>query len=325
MSAGLALLGIDDFSALPPPAPASTHSHAGITAIPLHTDTGADKVDELSDGDIGVGPHGHHLSPADAVQKTINKSSLTIQVKSKKAGIKESNNNHGSEQDEVDEVNKKKLEMTTTSQDDQAGTHDDEEVELDGSPVVEEPDCEEYDSDVPQVSVRCPDCDQLLKNSWFLAKFRHKCVRARDDNNDDDEAPEEEQSLSISTRLRKRKLIDSDPKNKVAKLCSVIKSPVNKREVETQQQGFFQCPIQSCPRICETKQKLMIHLALSHFLQDLEDDYIKEADDQSAARKCPHCQDIQPNNNKLVFFKHIATEHEDVIEQFTFTKEIETT
>ena len=64
----------------------------------------------------------------------------------------------------------------------------------------------------------------------------------------------------------------------------------------------------------------MLHLALSHFIVKLEEKYITpEFIDGAGERLCPHCGQLQPPN-KLSFIRHIAMEHEDIIEVFAADK-----
>merc|ERR1712168_875231 len=82
----------------------------------------------------------------------------------------------------------------------------------------------------------------------------------------------------------------------------------------------FTCPLKGCERSCETKRLLMLHLALSHFIVKLEEKYITpEFIDGTGERLCPHCGQLQPPN-KLSFIRHIAMEHEDIIELFAADK-----
>lgn len=195
-----------------------------------------------------------------------------------------------------------------------------EEIELEGSPVIGDPVEDIKNDDNVLGKVKCPECDTVLRSSWYLSKSRHSCVSDTNEITEEEEE-EEEERLPV---VKKRKLIDSDPKNKTSRnrtfnSPTVIKSPRAKKEsTEAREMKMFCCPLSGCSRKCETKVRLMIHLATSHFLAKLEEKYSEDSqpgETESAARKCPHCQEIQPNNNILVMVKHVATEHADVIEE----------
>merc|ERR550534_3677430 len=55
---------------------------------------------------------------------------------------------------------------------------------------------------------------------------------------------------------------------------------------------------------------------MSHFLVKMESKYISSADRvilEDGRRKCPHCDKVQPAH-KLGFIRHVAMEHQQVME-----------
>ena len=198
--------------------------------------------------------------------------------------------------------------------------------------------------------VKCPDCGTLLRSSWYLPPSRHSClstlspVTASSHNQSIDTAQEAGQKL----RPRKKRTLSEDNNSnaygKTPKVDADHVAPSPKLKVETGERKatpkFYSCPLDGCSRKCETKKLLMLHLAISHFMVKMESRYISSAGKlnhtfeldllvcyvmlisemmldnailEDGRRKCPHCDIIQPSN-KIGFIRHVAMEHENVME-----------
>jgi len=72
--------------------------------------------------------------------------------------------------------------------------------------------------------------------------------------------------------------------------------------------AFNTCPLTNCTRKCTNKTELRVHLAMSHYMDELEKEYGTGANMDS----CKMCEKILPNN-KLSLLKHIAVDHEVVM------------
>jgi len=336
VSAGLALLGINDFSGYNHRPPVPQFSHSGITAIQCHHNPVQVNSPGISNQifvQSALYQQHHHVSTGLMIQK------ISQNLKC------EANNN------ESPWERKKRLVLHESPED------KDEEIQLEGSPVTEEIneedtndesksfsnmdnetgsiECEDcgtalrsewhrhpsrHDCNVDsEGKVRCPDCHTQLRNSWYLPSSRHNCTSTKVSSNNEriNETEDEDRGQKRIRRNSRRSAI----------------SPATKQETETPEtsRGFitpsrrvcgdtptnlkqFTCPLKGCERSCETKKLLMLHLALSHFILKLEEQYITpEFIDGTGERLCPHCGQLQPPN-KLSFIRHIAMEHEDIIE-----------
>jgi len=78
--------------------------------------------------------------------------------------------------------------------------------------------------------------------------------------------------------------------------------------VAPEQSALHMCPLTNCTRQCSTKADLRVHLAMSHYMADLEKEYGTGADMTS----CRKCDKILPKN-KLSLIKHMAVDHEVVM------------
>ena len=147
-------------------------------------------------------------------------------------------------------------------------------------------------------------CKVTVRGSWYLPPSRHHCPGS-----------------STPTR-RKRRRVTTDT------TCSPGPSSARKTEDHTD----FCCPLVDCSRQCDSKKLLMLHLAISHYQEELEDRYIKgqycitminyqlsinnplsEGVCGEGGLVCPDCGDIQPGN-KLNLIRHLAMDHEVVME-----------
>jgi len=78
--------------------------------------------------------------------------------------------------------------------------------------------------------------------------------------------------------------------------------------VAPEQPALHTCPLTNCTRQCSNKADLRVHLAMSHYMEELEKEYGTGADMSS----CRKCDKILPNN-KLSILKHMAIDHEVVM------------
>lgn len=121
----------------------------------------------------------------------------------------------------------------------------------------------------------CQYCQVTVRGSWYLPPSRHHCPGY---------------SPSAGSARKRRRLFTSP-----------------RTEIEE-----FSCPLPGCNRRCDSKKLLMLHLALSHYQDQLETLYIRGVCSEGG-RVCPHCGDLQPGI-KLNFLRHMAMEHEVVME-----------
>jgi len=68
-----------------------------------------------------------------------------------------------------------------------------------------------------------------------------------------------------------------------------------------------ECPLANCARQCRTKADMQVHLAMTHYKDELEKDYITDCE------QCKVCDKILPGN-KEGCLKHMAVEHNVVID-----------
>jgi len=351
VSAGLALLGINDFSGMP--VKPRAFLHAGITAIPVsrkqnNNNNAAVEVVEMQQF-LKDGPPGpktivnNPITPLSSqaagllVQK-LDPTQISVTIK------REANNNAETKApDQEQERTRRKRIQTNPGLD----FTDNDEIELEGSPVtgnMEETEdktpieCEDCGSVLrsewhrhpsrhdcrADSGVKCPDCGSLLRSSWYLPTSRHSCLSPAAAVTASSHNPSLDMSQESGQQLRPRKkrslslgYEDNNSNAKTPKVDAdlVAPSPKLKVEVGERQAKFFPCPLDGCSRKCETKKLLLLHLAMSHFLVKMEASYISRRDSVTAdgKRKCPHCDLVQPSN-KLGFIRHVAMEHEDVME-----------
>jgi len=82
--------------------------------------------------------------------------------------------------------------------------------------------------------------------------------------------------------------------------CSNIIAP--------QQSALYTCPLTNCTRQCSNKVDLRVHLAMAHYMEELEKEYGTGAEMNS----CRMCDKVLPNN-KLSLLRHMAVDHEVVM------------
>ena len=74
----------------------------------------------------------------------------------------------------------------------------------------------------------------------------------------------------------------------------------------------FDCVFPSCDRVSDTREKFLIHLAISHFWKDLSLEFGESFEADSI--NCPICKEkINPNQERTIYYKHLAVAHEAVM------------
>jgi len=339
VSAGLALLGINDFSGNYHRPPVPQFSYSGITAIQCHPKSPEIPNQVLVQTAFQQQPP--HVSTGLMIQK------ISQSLKCEKS---ETNNNDSP-------CRKKKI--VDHQQHNASLEYKDEEIQLEGSPVTEEVNEDENNAENKSLSnsdnengsiecedcgmalrsewhrhpsrhdcnvdsegkVRCPDCHSQLRNSWYLPPSRHNCNKVSSYNERSNETDDEDRGKKGSKRNSRRSVVSPQFKQETPETSRGFITPSRKVCGDTPTNlKQFTCPLKGCERSCETKKLLMLHLALSHFIVKLEEKYITpEFIDGAGERLCPHCGQLQPPN-KLSFIRHIAMEHEDIIEVFAADK-----
>eukprot|EP00092_Neocalanus_flemingeri_P039578 GFUD01043099.1.p1 GENE.GFUD01043099.1~~GFUD01043099.1.p1 ORF type:complete len:1056 (-),score=199.66 GFUD01043099.1:173-3037(-) len=94
---------------------------------------------------------------------------------------------------------------------------------------------------------------------------------------------------------------------------SIVKKHIDEiEEAKPQVEKNLNCAFPSCDRVSDSREKFLIHLAISHFWKDLTLEYGEafEAD----SMHCPICKEkINPNSEKTAYYKHLAVAHETVM------------
>ena len=306
VSAGLALLGINDFSGMP--VKPRAFQHAGITAIPV-----AKKQNQNGTNNNNISTAVEVLDmqqfltqagPPCPNPKTVVSNPFTP-LSSQAAGLlvqkldpvqvsvtikREANNN--AENKTVDQERRRRKRIQSNPGLDFT---DNDEIELEGSPVTGQMDdaeakieCEDCGSVLrsewhrhpsrhdckADSGVTCPDCGNLLRSSWYLPPSRHSCIPPAPASLSHQEGgqglrPRKRRSLSLSHE-------DNNTEAKIprAEAKQDEDAPKPKVEAGERKAEFFSCPLPGCSRKCETKKLLMLHLAMSHFLVKLESKYL---------------------------------------------------
>ena len=91
----------------------------------------------------------------------------------------------------------------------------------------------------------CQYCNVTVRGSWYLPPSRHHCPG----------------STTATTTKRRR-------------LTSTTNGPSPSSANITRDYSDFSCPLVDCARQCDSKKLLMIHLAIAHYQEELEDLYI---------------------------------------------------
>jgi len=100
---------------------------------------------------------------------------------------------------------------------------------------------------------------------------------------------------------------DSTPAPKKAKTDEVSESSSSKL-VPAESLSLHPCPLTNCTRQCSTRRDLLVHLAMAHYLKELE----KQLGTGCSASRCAQCDMMLPTN-KQGYLKHMAVEHEIVM------------
>jgi len=174
-------------------------------------------------------------------------------------------------------------------------TAESEEILVEGYPITQEVECcqdcgaslasewhrppNRHDCQTMAVTT-CQHCGVTVRGSWYLPPSRHHC-----------------QGYSPNT-----------PPAQHGKRRRQFGSPSR----AVREYHDFSCPLEDCARQCDSKKLLMLHLAIGHYMPELEELYINGVC-SDGGRVCPHCGDLQPGI-KLNFIRHLAMEHEVVME-----------
>ena len=90
-----------------------------------------------------------------------------------------------------------------------------------------------------------------VRGSWYLPPSRHHC-------------PGSSTPTSSTPTSRKRRRVAT---------TSPGPAPAKKNK-KTEDYNDFSCPLVDCSRQCDSKKLLMLHLAISHYREELEDLYL---------------------------------------------------
>jgi len=137
----------------------------------------------------------------------------------------------------------------------------------------------------------CQYCGVTVRGSWYLPPSRHHCPGY---------------GPGSTAPSRKRRKVSSSSGQTVS-----VSSPRTPRLSKAEPQDFS-CPLIDCGRKCDSKKLLMLHLAISHYQEQMEGLYITGVC-SDGGRVCPYCGDLQPGI-KLNLLRHLAMEHEVVME-----------
>ena len=92
----------------------------------------------------------------------------------------------------------------------------------------------------------CQYCGVTVRGSWYLPPSRHHYPGS-------------------TTPTRKRRRLAT---------TTATSSPGPAAAIKTEDYKDFSCPLVDCSRQCDSKKLLMLHLAVSHYREELEDLYI---------------------------------------------------
>jgi len=184
--------------------------------------------------------------------------------------------------------------------------HDDESTE--GAAVVSE------------APLECTLCSTPVSSKWYLPPSRHGCTV----NNT--QSGQKETSTSArkrpKTKIITRRLSVSRPtmpevadkivlnthENNNTDNVVPIKGSI-KDIVQFEPTPLHECPLTNCARQCRSKADLQVHLAMSHYKEELEKEYITDCGET----RCKVCEKILPGN-KQGFLKHMAVDHNVVMD-----------
>ena len=303
VSAGLALLGINDFSGMP--VKPKAFLHAGITAIPVTRKSNGSNNTINNNAAVEVVDMQEFLKDGPPGPKTI-VSNPFAPLSSQAAGLlvqkldptqvsvtikREANNNAENKAQDLERKRRKRIQSNPG-----LDFTDSDEIELEGSPVTG--DMEEAEAKTPgecedcgsvlrsewhrhpsrhdcqaDSGVSCPDCGTRLRSSWYLPPSRHTCIPptpaiSHVSRDTEQLRPRKKRSLSLGHEEKHME------EAKTPKVEQTEPSPKGKGEAGESKARFFSCPLDGCSRKCETKKLLMLHLAMSHFLVKMESMYI---------------------------------------------------
>jgi len=172
---------------------------------------------------------------------------------------------------------------------------------------------------VSEALLECTLCSTPVSSKWYLPPSRHGCTV----NN-----TQTGQKIT-STNARKT------PKTKIIRGISVSrpampevadKIVLNTHEInntdnvvpikgsikdiaQSEPTSLHECPLTNCARQCRSKADLQVHLAMSHYKEELEKEYITDCGET----RCKVCEKILPSN-KQGFLKHMAVDHNVVMD-----------
>jgi len=150
-------------------------------------------------------------------------------------------------------------------------------------------------------SSHCSLCNTPVLSSWYKPPSRHNCTglkfATRSPLRDCDL-----QSTAIGGQKRTRLM--STPGVKRATTSSNLELS----DDGVEKPAVYSCPRVNCSRQCTNKRSLLVHLAMVHYKEELEDLIVNECD----TNKCPECNMPLPNN-KMGNIMHMALVHEIVM------------
>jgi len=101
---------------------------------------------------------------------------------------------------------------------------------------------------------------------------------------------------------------DSAPSPIKAKIDEVSESSIVKPVPSAESPPLHPCPLNNCSRQCSTRKDLLVHLAMVHYLKELE----KQFGTGCGGSRCAQC-DVMLPSNKQVYLRHMAVQHEIVM------------
>jgi len=82
------------------------------------------------------------------------------------------------------------------------------------------------------------------------------------------------------------------------------------KSVPAEASTLLACPLTNCTRKCRNQEDLQVHLAMAHYMQELEKEF--DTGQGEGESRCHRCDKILPSN-KQGFMKHMAVEHKDIV------------
>jgi len=95
---------------------------------------------------------------------------------------------------------------------------------------------------------------------------------------------------------------------KIVKVTGETSMSSSSKIIQDESSSLHPCPLSNCTRQCVTRMDLLVHLAMAHYLEQLE----KQFGTSCGVSRCCECDQMLPSN-KQGYLKHMAVEHEIVM------------